>query len=65
MLKSRNGTGERNAFPSYSLRGYDEIDHIKTKLEAECPRTVSCADIIVMAARDAVFLVTSCASEAP
>jgi peroxidase len=66
MLKSRNGTGERNSIPSYSLRGYDEIDQIKTKLEAECPLTVSCADIIVMAARDAVFLVTSFrASEAP
>lgn len=57
MLKSRNGTGERNAMPSYSLRGYDEIEHIKAKLEKECPLTVSCADIIVMAARDAVYLV--------
>ncbi|KAK3165664.1 hypothetical protein QOZ80_1AG0036140 [Eleusine coracana subsp. coracana] len=56
MLKSRNGTGERDSIPSYSLRGYDEIDHIKAKVEKECPLTVSCADIIVMAARDAVFL---------
>lgn len=56
MLISRNGTGERDAYPSYSLRGYDEIERIKAKLEAECPLTVSCADIIVMAARDAVHL---------
>ncbi|KAL5226729.1 hypothetical protein ABZP36_014994 [Zizania latifolia] len=56
MLVSRNQTGERDAFPSYSLRGYEQIEKIKAKLEEECPMTVSCADIIVMAARDAVFL---------
>jgi hypothetical protein len=57
MLVSRNGTAERDAFPSYGLRGYAEIEHIKAKLEDACPLTVSCADIIVMAARDAVYLV--------
>ncbi|KAF8663938.1 hypothetical protein HU200_055281 [Digitaria exilis] len=57
MLISRNKTGERNAFPSYGLRGYDEIEQIKAKVEAACPLTVSCADIIALAARDAVFLV--------
>ncbi|ONM37258.1 Peroxidase 56 [Zea mays] len=56
MLVSRNGTAERDAFPSYGLRGYAEIEHIKAKLEDACPLTVSCADIIVMAARDAVYL---------
>nr|CAB3478539.1 unnamed protein product [Digitaria exilis] len=56
MLISRNKTGERNAFPSYGLRGYDEIEQIKAKVEAACPLTVSCADIIALAARDAVFL---------
>ena len=58
MLKSRSKTGERDAMPmSYSLRGFHEIESIKAKLEDECPLTVSCADIIIMAARDAVFLV--------
>ncbi|XP_062223464.1 peroxidase 1-like [Phragmites australis] len=56
MLISRNGKGERDAIPSYSLRGYDEVERIKAKLEEVCPLTVSCADIIVMAARDAVHL---------
>lgn len=56
MLVSRNGTAERDALPSYGLRGYAEIEHIKAKLEDACPLTVSCADIIVMAARDAVYL---------
>lgn len=58
MLISRNGTGERDAIPSYGLRGYDEIEQIKAKVEDACPLTVSCADIIVMAARDAVYLVS-------
>ncbi|WVZ68553.1 hypothetical protein U9M48_017482 [Paspalum notatum var. saurae] len=57
MLVSKNATGgERNAVPSYGLRGFDEIEQIKAKLEAACPLTVSCADIIVMAARDAIYL---------
>lgn len=56
MLKSREKIGERDANSSYSLRGYEQIERIKAKLEDECPMTVSCADIIVMAARDAVFL---------
>ncbi|XP_037406938.1 peroxidase 56-like isoform X1 [Triticum dicoccoides] len=57
MLKSRSKKGERDAMPmSYSLRGFDEVERIKAKLEDECPLTVSCADIIIMAARDAVYL---------
>ncbi|KAL6614355.1 hypothetical protein ACP70R_036625 [Stipagrostis hirtigluma subsp. patula] len=56
MLISRSGTGERDAIPSYGLRGYEEIERIKARLEEECPLTVSCADIIVMAARDGVYL---------
>ncbi|CAM0883282.1 unnamed protein product [Alopecurus aequalis] len=57
MLKSRSKKGERDAMPmSYTLRGFDEVERIKAKLEDECPMTVSCADIIIMAARDAVSL---------
>lgn len=57
MLKSRSKKGERDAMPmSYSLRGFDEVERIKAKLEEACPLTVSCADIIIMAARDAVYL---------
>ncbi|KAL9241365.1 hypothetical protein vseg_015485 [Gypsophila vaccaria] len=39
-----------------SLRSYNVIAQIKDALEHICPATVSCADIIVMAARDAVAL---------
>ncbi|RLN24797.1 peroxidase 1-like [Panicum miliaceum] len=56
MLKSRSHKGEQDAASSYGLRGYDEIEQIKAKVEAACPLTVSCADIIALAARDAVYL---------
>ncbi|EEF30714.1 Peroxidase 17 precursor, putative [Ricinus communis] len=39
-----------------SLRSYEVVDEVKEELEKVCPGTVSCADIIVMASRDAVAL---------
>lgn len=45
---------EKDAFPNLSLSGYDVIDEIKAALEEKCNGTVSCADILAMAARDAV-----------
>ncbi|XP_074271229.1 peroxidase 57-like [Silene latifolia] len=58
ILIDSNSTNqaEKAAGPNGSVREFALIDQIKSKLEQSCPQTVSCADIIALATRDAVAL---------
>ncbi|KAL2502227.1 Peroxidase 44 [Forsythia ovata] len=57
LIDSTNSkSSEKDAGPNLTVRGYEIIDEAKKALEAVCSTTVSCADIIALATRDAVTL---------
>ncbi|KZV38034.1 peroxidase 43-like [Dorcoceras hygrometricum] len=56
LIDTGAATDERHAFGHQGVRGFDIIEKAKAQLESACPRTVSCADIVALAARDAVVL---------
>lgn len=58
LLDDPNGgnKAEKDAKPNRSLRGFGSVERVKAKLEAACPSTVSCADVLALMARDAVVL---------
>ncbi|KAK1365872.1 Peroxidase [Heracleum sosnowskyi] len=53
---TKSKSSEKDAGPNLTVRGYELIDEAKKNVEAACPSTVSCADIITIATRDSVAL---------
>ncbi|KAG6604435.1 Peroxidase 21, partial [Cucurbita argyrosperma subsp. sororia] len=58
-IKEEEGgiVSEMKSSRSFGIRNLKYVNKIKQLLENECPDTVSCADIMALAARDAIVLI--------
>ncbi|CAN6337863.1 unnamed protein product [Urochloa humidicola] len=52
------GLSEKSSPRSFGMRNFKYIDTIKAALEQECPGTVSCADVLALAARDGAAILS-------
>ncbi|XP_040991418.1 peroxidase 29 [Juglans microcarpa x Juglans regia] len=55
-VEDRNVTSEMASEKNFGIRRREIISMLKTMVEAACPKQVSCADILVLAAREAVAI---------
>ncbi|GMP31824.1 hypothetical protein CsSME_00005885 [Camellia sinensis var. sinensis] len=63
---SKSIVSEKGSNPNRnSARGFEVLDAIKSALEKECPNTVSCADIVALAARDSTVITGGPSWEVP
>lgn len=60
MIASPNGDAEKDAKENLSLPGdgFDTVIKAKQAVESVCPGVVSCADILAIATRDVIALVS-------
>ncbi|KAF8008105.1 hypothetical protein BT93_K1937 [Corymbia citriodora subsp. variegata] len=65
LNSTSSNQAEKDAFPNLSLRGFQVIDAVKTALEKKCPGVVSCADILALVARDAVYMMNGLSWQVP
>ncbi|ONK62530.1 uncharacterized protein A4U43_C07F5040 [Asparagus officinalis] len=57
LLETTEATISEQTSPrSFGMRNFKYVNTIKDALEAECPVTVSCADVVALSAREAVVL---------
>ncbi|EES16804.1 peroxidase 43 isoform X2 [Sorghum bicolor] len=56
LIRSATNDAEVDNAKNQGLRGQDVVDAAKAQLEDQCPGVVSCADILALAARDAVAM---------
>lgn len=61
IIASPNGDAEKDAKENLSLPGdgFDTVIKAKEAVEAACPNVVSCADILALATRDVIALVSN------
>ncbi|KAL9448147.1 hypothetical protein AB3S75_015592 [Citrus x aurantiifolia] len=56
ILIENGPNAEKHAFGHQGVGGFEVIENAKARLDDACPGVVSCADIVALAARDAIAL---------